>query len=164
MNGKRILVPVNLERNSFDSLEFVAALAREMPVCATLLHVVEVNIFALDSRLYDGLCHESERRLRTIAKTFFGNEMPDIQVRVGRPHEQILAETEAAQPELIVLASSKSGRRKWRLLPTTVERVVRNAPCLTLVLPRTWKISPEQFRQAMRSSATATRNHEFACQ
>jgi K+-transporting ATPase KdpC subunit len=37
MNGKRILVPVNLEQNSFDGLHFVRGLAGEMPVCATLL-------------------------------------------------------------------------------------------------------------------------------
>jgi hypothetical protein len=39
MNGRRILVPVNLEQSTFDALHFVAGLAGELPICATLLYV-----------------------------------------------------------------------------------------------------------------------------
>ncbi|MBU6401666.1 MAG: hypothetical protein KGS61_15220, partial [Verrucomicrobia bacterium] len=30
----------------------------------------------------------------------------------------------------------------------TVARVVRSAPCPTLVLPRRWRVTPEQYRPA----------------
>jgi hypothetical protein len=36
MNGRRILVLVNLEQSTFDALHFEAGLAGEMPICATL--------------------------------------------------------------------------------------------------------------------------------
>jgi len=155
MNGKRILVPLDLEQNSLDGLEFVATLAGEMPVFATLLYVANLNISAPERRVYDELCRENERRLRALAKLFFTGELPQVRVRVGKPHEEILTEAEAGQAELIVMASRKAPREKWRFRPTTVERVVRDAPCLTLVLPRTWKITAEQYRQATRPASVA---------
>jgi nucleotide-binding universal stress UspA family protein len=161
MNGKRILAPVNLEQNSFDALHFVAGLAGEMAVCATLLYVAELNISAPERRVYDELCRENERRLRSLAKLFFDGEPPYVSVRVGKPHEEILAEAESGQAVLIVMASPKSSRAKWQFRPTTVERVVRKAPCLTLVLPRAWKITPEQYRHAMRPVPVATCQSEF---
>jgi nucleotide-binding universal stress UspA family protein len=161
MNGKRILVPVNLEQNSVDALHFVAGFAGEIPICATLLCVVELNISALERRVYDELCRESERRLRALAKVFFEGEQPHVCVRVGKPHEEILAEAESEQAELIVMASPKSSRRRLQFQSTTLERVVRNASCLTLVLPRTWKITPEQYRQGMRPAFVATLQSAF---
>ena len=46
MNGKRILVPVDLENGSHDGLHFIQGLAAELPLCATLLYVVNLNITA----------------------------------------------------------------------------------------------------------------------
>jgi nucleotide-binding universal stress UspA family protein len=151
INGKRILAPVNLEQNSADALHFVAGLSAEMPVAATLLYVVRLNISTAERRVYDDLCRENERRLRAMAKLFFEGALPHVCVRIGKPHEEIVAEAQASQSELIVMSSSRAPRQRWWLRPTTVERVVRFAPCLTLVLPRTWKIAPEQYRRAMRS-------------
>jgi nucleotide-binding universal stress UspA family protein len=150
MIGKRILAPLNLEQSSFDTLEFVAGLAGEMHLCATLLYVVNLNISLLERRVCDDLCRENEQRLKSLAKLSFEGEIPNVCVRVGKPHEEIIAEAELGEAELIVMASPKSRRSKWRLRLTTVEHVVRNAPCLTLVLPRSWKITPQQYRQAMR--------------
>jgi len=148
MTGKRILVPVDLEKKSFDNVAFVAGLGIEMPVSVTLLYVVNLNVSALERRVYDELRKVSEQRLRALASLFFSNGSSSICVRVGRPHEQILAEAEQGQAELIVVASKTSSRRRWQFFPTTVERVVREAPCLTLVLPCSWRITPEQYRQA----------------
>ena len=162
MNGERILVPLSLEQGSFDGLEFVAGLAGEMPVCATLLYVNHLNISPPDRRVYDDLRRESEWRLRALAKLFFDGQLPHVCVRLGEPHEEILAEAEAGQAELIVMASPKSARRRWRLRPTTVEYVIRKAPCLTLVLPRTWKITAELHRRAMRPTAVASRQPDLS--
>ena len=149
MIGKRILVPVDLEQDSFDGIKFVASLASEMPVSATLLHVVNLNINCPDRRVYDDLGLENQQRLRALGKLFFGGQMPEGRVRFGKPHEEILAEAQASQADLIVMGSPKSPRKKWRFRPTTLERVIRAAPCLILALPRVWKITPEQYRQAM---------------
>ena len=152
MNVKRILVPVNLPKSSFNSLLFAQGLANEVPIHLTLLNVVNLNVARLESRVYNEVCAESEAALKKLAKLFFGDSPSvRINVRVGRPHEEILAEADAELSELIIMASPKPACWKRILSLGTVERVVRNARCPTLVLPRIWKITPEQYREAMRT-------------
>ena len=152
MNSKRILVPVNLPKSSFNSLLFAQGLADEVPIHLTLLNVVNLNVARLESRIYNEVCAESETALKKLAKLFFGDSPSvRINVRVGRPHEEILAEADAELSELIIMASPKPACWKRILSLGTVERVVRNARCPTLVLPRIWKITPEQYREAMRT-------------
>jgi nucleotide-binding universal stress UspA family protein len=159
MNSKRILVPVNLPKGSFDELQFAQGLADEVPIHVTLLNVVNLNVVRLERRIYNEACAESEAALKKLAKHFFGDS-PSVRVnvRVGRPHEEIIAEAGAELSELIIMASPKPARWKRLLGLGTVERVVRSAPCLTLVLPRIWKITPEQYRQAMRPRSDARSN------
>jgi nucleotide-binding universal stress UspA family protein len=159
MNSKRILIPVNLPKGSFDALQFAQGLANEVPVHVTLLNVVNLNVARLERRIYKEVCAESEAALRKLAKHFFGNN-PSVRVnvRAGKPHEEIIAEAGAELSELIVMASPKPSRWKRFFGLGTVERVVRNAPCPTLVLPRVWKITPEQYRQAMRPRSDARSN------
>ena len=156
MNSKRILVPVNLPKSSFNSLLFAQGLANEDPIHVTLLNVVNLNVAGLENRVYNEVCAESEAALKKLARLFFG-EIPSVRinVRVGRPHEEILAEADAELSELIIMASPKPACWKRILGLGTVERVVRNARCPTLVLPRIWKITPEQYRHAMLSRSDA---------
>ncbi len=156
MNDKRILIPVNLPKGPFDALQFAQGLADEVPVHVTLLNVVNLNVVRVEGRIYNEVCAESEATLKKLAKHFF-SDSPSVRinVRVGRPHEEIVAEASAELSELIILASPKPARWKRFLGSGTVERVVRNAPCPTLVLPRVWKITPEQYRQAMRPRSDA---------
>jgi nucleotide-binding universal stress UspA family protein len=152
MNSNRILIPVNLLKGSFDELQFAQGLANEVPIHVTLLNVVNLNVVRLESRIYNEVCAESEAALKKLAKHFFGDSPSvRINVRVGQPHEEIVAEADAELSELIIMASPKPSRWKRFLGLGTVERVVRNARCPTLVLPRIWKIAPEQYRYAIRS-------------
>jgi nucleotide-binding universal stress UspA family protein len=153
MQAKHLLVPVDLDKpgDSFDALRFVEGLAGSLALEVTLLHVVPLNIVWGERRVYDELRAESETRLRALARRFFKNPLTlNFHIRLGRPHEEILAEAASTAAELILLSSPKVGR--WKLLfgSRTAERVVRAAPCLTLVLPGAWRIVPEQYRQAMR--------------
>ncbi len=151
MRAKRILVPISLQRSDADALRFIENLSRDVPVHATLLHVVNLNVFGLERRVLDELRRESEQRLRALARLFFEDRpLPQLHVRIGRPHEEILAEAETELAELVVMASPRPSRFKWRLSLTTVERVVRNAPCPALVLPRVWRITPQQYRDVTR--------------
>lgn len=159
MNGKRILVPVNLLKGSFDALQFAQGLADEVPIHVTLLNVVNLNVVKFEYRIFNEVLVESEAGLKKLAKHFFGNSPSvRINVRLGQPREEIVAEAEAELSELIIMASPKPSRWKRFLGLGTVERVVRSAPCPTLVLPRIWKITPEQYRQAMRPRSDARPN------
>ena len=156
MNVKRILIPVNLLKGSFDALQFAQGLAETVPIHVTLLNVVNLNIVPLENRIYDEVCAESEAGLKKLARLFFGDSPSvRINVRVGQPHEEIVAEADAESSELIIMASPKPSRWKRFLGLGTVGRVVRNARCPTLVLPRIWKITPEQYRHAMLSRSDA---------
>ena len=156
MNSKRILIPVNLLKGSFDELQFAQGLADEVPIHVTLLNVVNLNVVKLEYRIFNEVLAESEAGLKKLAKHFFGDSPSvRINVRMGRPHEEIVAEASTELSELIIMAGPKPSRWKRLLGLGTIEHVVRNAPCPTLVLPRIWKITPEQYRQAMRPRSDA---------
>ena len=156
MGDKHILLPINLLNGSFDTLLFAQKMARQFSVCITLLNVVDLNIAASPS-VYDEVCQENKKALRRLGKIFFGDAANvNVSVRMGRPHEQIL---EAAQNEfcnLIVLSSPKPSVWKRLLDLGTVKSIVRAAPCPTLVLPRIWKMTPQQGPAAFQPVRTLT--------
>jgi nucleotide-binding universal stress UspA family protein len=153
MQPRRILVPINLPNNSFDTLLVAKEMAEEFSVCLTLLTVVRINI-GFESRVYDELCLESEAALHRIKARFLG-DVPDVRVRVraGKPYEQIVAEAKSTGAELILLSSPKRSLWKRVFSDGTVKGVLRAAPCPTLVLPRNWKAAPESCRDAAHSAA-----------
>lgn len=163
MTSNDILVPVNLEKYSREGLEFAASVSAELPVRTTLLYVVELNIFPYSRRVYDELCREYLLRLQTLAQCAFNKE-PRLCVRIGKPHEQILAQASESGAELIVMAISKTPRPKWRFGQTTIERVVRDAPCLTLVLSDSWKINAAEYRRMPPASLLNASPQELARQ
>jgi nucleotide-binding universal stress UspA family protein len=150
-NRSDILAPLNLEKRSLEGVEFAAGIGRELPVRTTLLYVVELNIFPLDRSIYEEVCAEYLERLRSIAACAF-DRLPFLRVRVGRPHEEILTEANECEAELIALAAPKASRLGWPFRRNTVERVVRSAPCLTLVLSDSWKINEADYRRKLPAS------------
>jgi nucleotide-binding universal stress UspA family protein len=152
MQSKSILVPVDLDKaeNSIDSLQFVDGMAGEMSVQVSLLYVANLDVVLPDRRLHENLRVAWERRMEALSRQFLGDCASHcLRVRAGKPYEQIVAEAEESSSELIVLSRPQPSRRNW-FRSRTAERLVRSAPCLTLILPRVWKISPEQYRGAMR--------------
>jgi nucleotide-binding universal stress UspA family protein len=135
MRDKHILVPLDLVRGPASALVFVQKMAAESPVCITLLHVIDLNIFPPQPAINDQLCAESQAALRKLAKLFFGAEQAArIIVRVGRPAGEIIAEAKEAEADLIVMCGPRSARRKL-LRRGTTQRVLSSASCPTLVLP-----------------------------
>ena len=161
MNHSDILVPVNLEKPSYEGLEFAARAAAENPVLTTLLYVVELNIFPLDRRVYDEVCLDYQRQLGMLARRFFDSQSPRLRVRIGKPYEEILAEAKESEPELIVMSVHGTPHRRWSFRPTTVERVVRDALCQTLVLSDSWKIKPDLYRRMRLPSSFAINGREL---
>jgi len=146
---KRILIPVDLDdaKRSLDALHFVNAMANEFSVEATLLHVIHLNVAVLDRRVEEELCARSEHQLRQLARIFLGQcATRTIRIRHGCPYKEIVAEAESSLSELVVLTPPK--RSRWPFRSHTAERVLREASCFTLVLPRAWKITPERYRDA----------------
>ena len=141
MRSKHILVPLDLTRGPANALVFVQQLAAQTPVCVTLLHVIDLNIFPPQPTVNDQLCAESQAALRKLAKLFFGVEQSTrIIVRDGQPADEIVAEAKADGADLIVMCGPKSGRLRL-LRRGTTQRVLSSASCPTLVLPHPGKPS-----------------------
>jgi nucleotide-binding universal stress UspA family protein len=135
--ARRILIPLDLVRGTIDPLLFVQGIGAESPVSATLLHVVSLNVGVTERRVYQELCSEANAALCKLARLFFGDDMETrVSVRIGRPHEQIIQEALSAGSELIILSAGKPNSWARLLAWGTTERVVRSAPCATLILPR----------------------------
>ncbi|MFL5384468.1 MAG: universal stress protein [Longimicrobiaceae bacterium] len=65
------------------------------------------------------------------------------QVRVGEPAEQIVAEAEAWQAELLVVGTHARGWGARLLLGSVAEATLRDAPCNVLAVPPTYAAAPE---------------------
>jgi nucleotide-binding universal stress UspA family protein len=85
------------------------------------------------------------RRLRALADAA-GVEIR-VAVQTGPIHEIILLHAPARNVDLIVMGTAKNERRRgfsgW-----IAERVLRDAPCLTLIVPHTSAI-PESLSEAI---------------
>jgi nucleotide-binding universal stress UspA family protein len=147
MNRSDILVPVNLEKHLFEGLEFASRMSGEIPLRATLLYVVELNIFPFERRVYDEVCLEYRQRLRVLAQCFF-DDQPRLCVRFGKAHREIIAEADESGPGLIVMAVPKTPRRRRLFRADTAERVARDAPCPTLVLSNLQDVTFGQRRRS----------------
>ena len=160
MNRSDILVPLNLEKHSLEGLKFASRLSVELPRRITLLYVVELNVFPCERRVYDELCKEHRERLRVLAQCFFAKQ-PRLCVRVGKAYQEILGEANDAGTDMIVMGIPESPRWKWLGGIDTVKRVVRDAPCLTLVLSNSRKISPDRHHPESSPSAFAPGQSEL---
>jgi nucleotide-binding universal stress UspA family protein len=136
MQPKRLLVPVDLSSSSFDALRFARQMAMELSVQVTLLNVVNLNVPIPEGRVYNELFWEAREGLRKLGERFFGGSPAvNLRVRLGRPHEQIIAEADAELSELIIMTGPKPKRWRWLFGHGTVGKVIRKAPCPTLVMP-----------------------------
>jgi nucleotide-binding universal stress UspA family protein len=136
MTGKRILVPLDLSRGTTDTLLHLQQMAAESPVCATLLHVLELNIEPHDERLFQELREDAESALRKLAALFFGHEQAaGVCARFGRASDEILDEARRIRPDLILMTPPLSRRWHHIFKSRTVDRVLRDAPCPVLVVP-----------------------------
>jgi len=139
MRNKHILVPLDLVRGPASALVAMQQIAAGTPVCITLLHVMDLNIFPAQPRVNEQLCAESQAALRKLAGLFFGAEQAvRTIVRQGHPADEIIAEAKLMEADLIVMCGPKAGRIRL-LRRGTTQRVLRCASCPTLVLPHPGK-------------------------
>ena len=136
--GNSILVPVDLDKpdDSGEALRFIHAVAIQAAIEVTLLHVINLNISLPLPRVYEELRADSETALRELAALFFHHGLlVRYHVRMGTPHEQIVAEAAGENFELILLSASRHTRWGRLFRSGTAEHVYCDAPCPVLILP-----------------------------
>jgi nucleotide-binding universal stress UspA family protein len=147
---QRILVPIDFSDSSVNALRFAAGLALKIHANLTVLYVVPADYGWLglgkEARLeYDEkLQSQAAESLRELAD----DQLPrsasvDLEVRIGRPAEQIVAAAAESQADLILLSTHGHTGLDRVLIGSVADRVARLAPC-PVFLMRPGKPSPER--------------------
>jgi nucleotide-binding universal stress UspA family protein len=134
-----ILCPIDFSEFSRRTLDHAAALARWYGAHLTLLHVFVIRS-AVDLPSMPMTDVERERLtadLRRLAAHVPVDVPIDLRVtEASDPHHEILAQAEMVSADLIVLGTHGRSGFERLVLGSVAERVVRKAPCPTMIVPR----------------------------
>lgn len=155
--GRRLLVPVDFSDSSSRALRYAAKLAAESGDSLTILHVVPADYGWLgigreESRGLDkSLQRQAADCLRALADAEVRKDIPvDLEVRLGRPAEEIVAAATESKCDLIVLSTHGHTGLDRYLIGSVADRVARFAPCpVFLMRPGKTSRGRKQVRPAV---------------
>jgi len=146
--ARRFLVPVDFSDSSLRALRYAVGLAEESGGALTIVHVVTADYGWLDigreeyRDLDKALQKQAAAELRALADANVPRNVPaDLEVRIGRPADEIVAAASEAKSDLIVLSTRGLTGLDRYLIGSVTDRVVRIAPCPVFLL-RSGKPSP----------------------
>ncbi len=150
MGAKRLLVPVDFSEPSLRALRYAVDLAVDSGASLTLVYVVAADYGWLDigrdeyRDLDKALQKQAADQLSALAGANIPPNMPaDLEVRIGRPAEEIVAAASDAKSDLIILSThGRTGLDRY-LIGSVAERVARLAPC-PVYLMRPTKAAPSR--------------------
>jgi hypothetical protein len=117
-----ILVPLDVGESAVDALAFVNGLAAQRRVTIVLLHVINLNILAPESRVYLELEREALAYLEGIAdRCLPASRSTVIRIRYGHVGREISAEAREQGAKWIVLRAPKP--RFWVRVVSRLRRV-----------------------------------------
>lgn len=133
---QRLLVPVDFSDSSLRALRYAADLAADSGASLTIVHVVAADYGWLDigREEYRDLDKALQKQAAAELRALVGANVPrgvstDLEVRIGRPAEEIVAAADEARADLIVLSTQgRTGLDRY-LIGSVAERVARLAPC-----------------------------------
>ena len=135
---RRILVPVQDNRESEQALDVSCRLAGEHGAVITTVVVVEVpSLLPLDAHMTEEerAAHRLLERAGAVADSYGVRVSPRI-VRGRDAASAILEEAEAAASEIVIIGSPRKGRayKGPRIFGGTVEHVLKRARCRVMVI------------------------------
>ena len=129
----RILIATNFEEGSQHAMEYVIPIATEHNSELTILHVVDEPAgVPLDTAELEE--HASKKRLSEFASHYKLPCNPRLEIRLGHPHQEIVAVANREDPDLIVLGRRKGGFFAEHKPSTTLALVTAMARCPVLTL------------------------------
>ncbi len=140
---KHILVPVDFSLPCRKALAYAVAFAGEFGATLSLLYVVEPVVYPSELGYapveVEVLSEVSQSAARQkLEELLAGVNPPQLRgacyVRLGRAHHEIVVAAQDLAAELIVIASHGHGALRHAVLGSTVERVLRHAPCPVFVV------------------------------
>ena len=137
----RILVPIDFSWPSKKALEYALPFARQFGAKITLVFVLEPPVYTGDIgyvplEVDDGgsLKAASEKLAELASQAIDPGLLDKTLVRTGRPFQEIADAARELDADLIIIATHRYTGLKHVFLGSTVERVVRHAPCPVLTV------------------------------
>lgn len=159
---RRLLVPVDFSDSSACALRHAVKLAAESGGSLIIVHVVPADYGLLgigrdESRDLDrSLQRQAADRLHAFADEHVGhNVAADLEVRIGRPAEEIIAAVNESECDAIVLSTHGLSGLDRYLIGSVADRVARLASCPIFLIPATKRSLP---RKQERSSVLRFRH------
>jgi nucleotide-binding universal stress UspA family protein len=139
---QHVLVPVDFSGSSVIALRYAIDLTAASGGALTIVHVVDADYgwsqIGRDesAELDKSLQKQAVDQLGRLADSHLPQDMPaDLEVRIGRPAEEIVAAASEAKSDLIVISShGRTGLDRY-LIGSVAERVARIAPCPVCLIP-----------------------------
>ena len=154
----RILCPIDFSEFSRHALDHAVAIARWYNARLTVLYVFS-NFSAMD--MPPAMMDENERQRIIAEMRNFTEHVPsdvplDLRVEEAADiHREILAQAQAMHADFLVVGSHGRSGFERLLLGSVTERLLRKAPCPTMVVPRLASDrpanTPVQFRKVLCS-------------
>lgn len=138
---RSILVPIDFSQHSKNALKYAVPMAAQFGASLHLIYVVEPTIYPADlgfgqvvlPGVEDELRQKGAEELEALIEREIGKRVPaTCTVRTGTPHQEILAEAEEREVDLIVLATHGHSGVEHLLFGSTADRIVRKARCPVL--------------------------------
>lgn len=155
-NPQRILVPVDFSDSSARALRHAADEARNAGGSLTVVYVVPADYgwsgIGRDesSELDHSLQRQAANRLRSFADEHIAHNVDaNLEVRIGRPAEEIIAAARESKCDLIVLSTRGLTGLDRHLMGSVADRVARLAPCPVLLM-RAGRRSPGKKKRSAR--------------
>jgi nucleotide-binding universal stress UspA family protein len=139
---RRLLVPVDFSDSSAHALSHAVELAAESGGSLLIVHVVPADYGWLgigrdDLRELDSsLQQQAADRLRSFTDESLGrNVAADLEVRLGRPAEEIVRAASESKCDAIVLSTRGVTGLDRYFIGSVADRVARLAPCPVFLIP-----------------------------
>ena len=151
---KRILLATDLSDSSHAAFTFALDMARKLGGDVLALHVMGGPMLAaaelgIPTETNESALEEVRRRLRTLAMEGKAQGVAvETSIADGAAATSIMQAATENQADLILLAIESKGLIERRLLGTTAERVVREAPIPVLAVPVSLNAQREKAEQA----------------
>jgi universal stress protein A len=134
--AQRLLVPVDFSDSSLRALRYAVDFAAKSKASLTIVHVVPADYGWLGigkeefRDLDKSLQHQAAERLRAFADANVPGDLPaNLEVRLGRPAEEIVAAANESKSDLIVLSTHGLTGLDRYLIGSVADRVARLSPC-----------------------------------
>lgn len=140
---QRILVPIDFSEHSKNALTYAVQYAVQFHARLDLLYVVEPTIYPADFSFGQVGFPNIEEELRKrgseeleslLASEIQGRVSAEACVRTGKPFHEINEYAREKNVDLIIIATHGHTGVEHILFGSTVEKVVRKAPCPVLVV------------------------------